>query len=80
LTGNKIELETEKPFEVVLDPLDSSKENPDVVELDSSEKATTFDLDVETNPEKEDKQNSKNPNKKIIRPSDDEEEDQMSMF
>jgi topoisomerase-4 subunit A len=71
----KIKLEAEIPIEV-----EFKIENPEVVELDSSEKALTIDLDVEAKPEKEDKPKSKKTKNKIIKPADDDEEDQMTLF
>ena len=74
----KIKLEPEKAFEVELEI-----ENPEVIELDSSEKSISIDLDVD--PKKKEKSKSKakpeKTSKKAIKPNDDdEEEDQMTLF
>ena len=75
----KVEFEPEKAIEVELEI-----ETPEVVELDSSEKSVSIDLDLETNPKKKAKSKSKpksgKASKKEIKPSDDDEEDQMTLF
>jgi len=73
----KIKLEPEKAFEVEFEI-----ENPEVVELDSSEKSISIDLDVDSKNKKKPKSNPKpgKGSKKVIKPNDDDEEDQMTLF
>jgi len=80
----KVKLEPEKAIEVELVPIAIGIENTEVVELDSSEKTVSIDLDVEAKPKKKEKPKSKpksgKASKKVIKPNEDDEEDQMTLF
>ncbi len=75
----KIELQPEKAIEVELEI-----DTPEVVELDSAEKAISIDLDVDAKQEKKKSSKTKTTksSKKAIKPNDDDddEEDQMTLF